>query len=523
VRTRGSFAAALFYVFAAQAIANVHMSGFSVSPSTTVSPQTWTPLAQQPTFYAGTALLLTDGSVMVQDDSTPNWWQLIPDSAGDYVNGTWKPLQPMQSTYGPNAFASAVLPDGRLIIEGGEHNFFGGQTNQGAIYDPVADSWQSINAPTGWGIISDAQSVVLPNGTFMLGSHYGDNEVAIFNQSNLSWTIVYPTNKNPNDGSADEEGWTLLPSGNVLTVDVHQSSTAEVYSPTTQAWSGTMSTVVNLADLGVCYEMGPAVLRPDGTVFAIGATNQTAVYNSTTNQWSAGPSLSSISLDGDGAPDAPAAVLPNGKVLFSVAPTTPSNCFNTKGLQFLEFDGVGLTKIASPTLPDTGQIFDSINYLGRMLVLPTGQILYTPTSKLAWVYNPEPGYNSAWAPTITSVPTTLLRGHKNYIVNGRQLNGMTQGAMYGDDAQTATNYPLVRITNSRTGRVRFARTHTFSTMGVATGTAIVSAQFDIPADIELGAASLVAVTNGIPSAPVNVNIICKVDSIFCDGFDLVVH
>ena len=46
----------------------------------------------------------------------------------------------------------------------------------------------------------------------------------------------------------------------------------------------------------------------------------------------------------------------------------------------------------------------------------------------------------------------------------------------------ATNYPLVRITNNSTHHVFYARTHDHSTMGVATGSATVSTNFDVPAD-----------------------------------------
>jgi hypothetical protein len=43
-------------------------------------------------------------------------------------------------------------------------------------------------------------------------------------------------------------------------------------------------------------------------------------------------------------------------------------------------------------------------------------------------------------------------------------------------------------------------------MGVATGTAIVSTNFDVPASMETGASSLVVVANGIPSPPVSVTV-----------------
>jgi len=39
------------------------------------------------------------------------------------VNGTWLQLASLPPGYSPLYFASAVLPDGRLIVEGGEFNF----------------------------------------------------------------------------------------------------------------------------------------------------------------------------------------------------------------------------------------------------------------------------------------------------------------------------------------------------------------------------------------------------------------
>ena len=57
-----------------------------------------------------------------------------------------------------------------------------------------------------------------------------------------------------------------------------------------------------------------------------------------------------------------------------------------------------------------------------------------------------------------------------------------------------------------TGHVFYARTHDHSTMGVATGSATVSTNFDVPATMESGASTLEVVANGIPSAPVSVTV-----------------
>jgi hypothetical protein len=132
--------------------------------------------------------------------------------------------------------------------------------------------------------------------------------------------------------------------------------------------------------------------------------------------------------------------------------------------------------------------------------------MFTDFSSSVQVYTPSGTYNPAWQPTITSVASTLTHGVTNNAIRGTQFNGFSQCAMYGDDNQSATNWPLVRITNLTTGKVVYARTHGFSTMGIATGAKLVGALFDVPATIGLGASTIQVVTNGIPSAALAVTI-----------------
>ena len=54
--------------------------------------QTWTPVQNVPNIGAGAMALLTDGRVLVHDESgnsTPNWYTLTPDINGNYATGTW--------------------------------------------------------------------------------------------------------------------------------------------------------------------------------------------------------------------------------------------------------------------------------------------------------------------------------------------------------------------------------------------------------------------------------------------------
>ncbi|HEY0766437.1 MAG TPA: kelch repeat-containing protein, partial [Steroidobacteraceae bacterium] len=163
----------------------------------------------------GNPILLTDGTVMVADDGCQDWWKLTPDAFGSYLNGTWTQLASTPSGYSPLYHATAVLPDGRVIIEGGEYNQLKAVwSNQGAIYDPREDEWTLVDAPAGWTTIGDATGVVLPDGTFMLGNCC-TVQAALLDPRELTWT---PTGTGKFDTN-NEEGWTLLPSGNVLTVD----------------------------------------------------------------------------------------------------------------------------------------------------------------------------------------------------------------------------------------------------------------------------------------------------------------
>jgi len=460
----------------------------------------WTLLAHQPAFHPGAMLLLTDGSVMVQDrgqnfGGSRNWWRLKPDAKGNYVTGTWSRIASLPANYGPTDYASAVLPDGRVIVEGGEHNF--GNlvfTNQGAIYDPLTNRWTRVPHPTGaeWIRIGDAPSTVLADGRFMLGASgfSGTTAEAILDPKTLTWTA---TGSGKADGNG-EQGWTLLPDGQVLTVDalnVTPNNNTELYDPTTGAWGNAEPTPVTLYDsIG---EIGPQILRPDATVFAVGANGQNAIYDSNTGFWSTGPSFPVINGQQYDSADGPAAVLPDGNVLIDASPGV-----YLKPAHFFVFDGTNLTQVAD----DPVARFEASDD-GSMLILPTGQILYNDRA-IMMVYTDTGAPQPSWQPIITSVPTTLTAGH-TYTISGTQLNGLTQGAAYGDDYEDSTNYPLVRITDTATGHITYARTANMTSMSVAPNTTS-SANFTVPPTTLTGKATLVVVANGIPSTPTSVTI-----------------
>lgn len=497
------------------------MNTMSAMPSTAASPTTrWQMLPNQPPVLDYTdcgpssPVLLTDGTVLVQDAGCADWWKLTPDAFGNYVNGTWTEIASTPTGYSPLYHATAVLPDGRVIIEGGEYNELTPTwTTLGAIYDPRADSWTMVNPPDGWTTIGDAPGVVLANGTFMLGNCC-TTEAALLNPRNLTWTPIGTGKFDSNN----EEGWTLLPGGKVLTVDGYvpinipylpAGTNSEIFNPASGVWQSAGTTISQLWDswencgqlslepnFGPSFEVGPAVLRPDGTVFATGSNTcgpgfpgGTAIYDTKRGRWRAGPNFpGSISIA-----DGPAVLEPNGRVLMMASPG-----YGNPPSTFLEWDGEELrTAQPAPNAAIDGSFY------GNFLLLPTGQILLTDFYSVE-IYTPSGRYSADWAPQIRSAPSVVSPGG-SYVVAGVLFNGMSQGAAYGDDSQSATNYPLVRITNNATGHVFYSRTHHHSSMAVASN-APVSTHFDVPRAQEPGPSTLVVVTNGIPSAPVTVNV-----------------
>jgi hypothetical protein len=201
--------------------------------------------------------------------------------------------------------------------------------------------------------------------------------------------------------------------------------------------------------------------------------------------------------------DGPGAIMPNGNVLLVASPglyNPPATVWEWNGTQYT-------------SVPKTPNCDFDPSYVAMLLVLPTGEIMMTDFSADVELYTPAPGVIEAARPTITGIQgasggegfvAELYRGH-TYTLEGARLNGITQGAYYGDDEQANTNFPLVRVTADSDSHVRYFRTHDHSTMSIALD-AEGNTKFDVPMDAEQGSAILEVVANGIASPPIRVDV-----------------
>lgn len=446
---------------------------------------------------AGLMLLLSDGTVMVQGGYnfvSSAWYKLTPDSTGGYIQGTWSPLASMYTERVD--YASNVLPDGRIFVLGSEYSGPSGVlslTNSGEIYDPVASTWTNIpNFPQP--VFGDDPSEVLPNGQVLAGYKLGP-ETYLYDPASNTWSAT--GSKLHNDPSR-EETWIKLPDNSILSYDITSSlitgiGHAQRYVPSLGQWVDAGTVPVSLSAASVPgdspgHEIGPAFLLPDGRAFLLGANGNTAFYTPPANptdpgSWSAGPTIP----NGWASNDAGGALLPNGDVLFVAT------------------DGAGDPRAVLEFNPTTDNFTDvtppnnfRLGYAAKMLVLPTGQVMMANGSGQIDVFTPDSSPNPAWQPTISNI---LDNGNNTFTLTGTQLNGLSEGASFGDDAEMSTNYPIIRLTDAN-GNVLYARTFNWSSTGVATGGTPESVQFTLPAGAASGPYLVSVIANGISSAPV---------------------
>ncbi|MEO8148117.1 MAG: T9SS type A sorting domain-containing protein [Bacteroidia bacterium] len=469
---------------------------FLFSASQINAQGTWTPVTTvAPNLNGGVMILLSDGTVMCK--TTPGvtgqygnlWNKLTPDINGSYVNGTWSTLAPMANTR--LYFSSQVLKDGRVYVAGGEYGTGGAA---GEVYNPLTNTWTNTPAP-GF-TVSDANSEMMPDGRILQA--IVDVNASPF----LRVTKIYnpATNTYINGptclGIHNESAWVKLPDNSVLFVD-RLSTASERYIPASNTWINDATVPVALYD-PFGDETGGALLLPDGRAWFIGALGHTAYYtpsgSTAMGSWAAGPDVPLAK----GTPDAPCAMMVNGKILCSVSPIPTSATHFPTPTTFYEFDY--LTNTFTSILAPGGAASLNIScYTTNFLDLPDGTVLYSRQgSTQYYVYTPSGSPLAAGKPAISNITPINCT---TYSITGTQFNGISQGANYGDDWQMSSNYPLVRLTSG--ANVYYTRTSNWNSNGVKRGSLPDTAQFVLPAGLPTGTYNLVVVANGIASNPVS--------------------
>ncbi len=477
---------------------------------------TWMNLTNvEPTESAQMSLMLPNGDALVHaatgSGSTGSavWYLLKPDATGGYQNATWSQTGSMNVAR--LYFGSAVLPNGNVFAVGGEYASDESDSNSAEIYNLTTGLWTSVS-PDPQSHVGDEPTEVLPNGSVLVGN-ISNNGTEIYNPTTNTWSAGGSKIRSNED--SDEESWVKLPNGDILTYDIYSSISdnqfeAELYNPTTNTWSdasNATSTLPLLSTAALGYELGAAVMLPNGNALFTGANGDTAYYNTTTGLWSAGPTMPVVTINSEPTQltmgDAPAAVLPDGDVLMALSPAvTVVSGHETFPPPTYIYDLNPTTGVYTNVTPPAN-VYTQLSYVNSyetsMLVLPTGQILFDDFTASPVLYTPSGSPNPSWLPQITSF---VNNGNGSYTLTGTQLNGLDEGAAYGDDEQMATNFPIVQVTDTLNGKVYYATTSNWSSVGVATGSTPETVNVVLPAALGTDPFRLVTIANGISSAPI---------------------
>jgi len=326
-----------------------------------------------------------------------------------------------------------------------------------------------------------------------------------------------------------------LQDGRVIVVGANQFTA--LYSPTNNRWAPGPQILANLTGPGGTLKNAPfgaddasAAILPNGHVILTADAGPNPVtLNGSTSSTSPTVTLSSTAGLQPGWPvvqsDGGHATIPRGAFIFSVdGPRTislggqggkidalannPNIALVFGGIfspptQVFDFNPKARTMTA---IPGPGSLLpQEPAFVTHMLMLPTGELLFSDSSNQLYVYNPDGVAQFGLLPEIESV--RYDHQENIFTLTGKQLNGQSAGASYGDDAQMDENYPIVRLTDAITGNVFYCRTTNWSSTGVgASRGEPESVNFTLNPNVTPGFYALTVTGAGLSSFPKSVHI-----------------
>ena len=432
---------------------------------------------------------------------------------------------------------SILLPGGIILV--------GDLVNRNTwLYNVGTNTWSMTGAKV-YNDQSDEEGwAKLPNGTVInydlfQSKSTGGGYAEIYNPTTGTWSGISPSDGTANGTipqlSSNPVGSELGPllrlqDGRIIVIGATQH--IGLYNPSTNTWSagpdimGTLSNAANPA--GTLSPFGaddaPAAIVPSGHVI-FGADAGVSQFTSTGNITAGSKVITNIpstailqpgwGVSGTG--------IPAGATISTVDSSTQItinvNATATATGVAIKFGGVfsNPTQLfdfnpttnsispVSPAIPDANLNFEGV-YPTRMLTLPTGQVLFSDGNTQLWVYTADGAASPALKPVVNNV---TYNGGGNFTLTGKQLNGQSAGAAYGDDDQMDTNYPLVRLTaTDGSSKVYYAKTTNWSSVAVGGGlTTPQTVNFTLNSALTVpGNYALTVGGAGIASLPVFVNI-----------------
>jgi hypothetical protein len=414
---------------------------------------------------------------------------------------------------------SMLLPN-RNILAG---NLLNNTTN---MYDPIANTWvpaatKFYNDRSNEETFSRMSDGNILNYDVFVTPVAGNGFAERYNPTTNAWSSITPAAGTAGGAlpilSSSAVGFEL---GGILRLYddrmfvIGATGHTALYSPSINSWAAGPDMLSTLGGAPFLFtaDDAPAAILPNGHVIlaADAGLGLTSSGNITlgSNIITGIPSTASLqvgwSVTGTGVPSGTTITSVDSPTQIHINTTATATTTGvslkfgglfSKPTVILDFDPVaGTISPVSPAIPDPN-LNNIPAFVTRMLMLPTGELLFSDSSSQLWVYTSD---GSAAPPLRPAISSVTGGGGGVFTLTGTQITGQSQGASYGDDAENDEDYPVIRLVSAG-GNVYYARTTNWNPIGVATGGIPQTVNFTLNPATPPGNYSLIVSAAGISS------------------------
>jgi hypothetical protein len=438
----------------------------------------WSPIANHPDpqFGDDPSMLISTGTILAGSIGTRNTYLY------DITTNTWSAAIPKVYNDRSDEETWVILP-GNRVLNYDLFQSFGTGGEYAEIYSAATNSWSSVSPSDGTalGTIPQLSSNALgaelgpalrlhDGRAFIVGA---TGHTAFYDPATNTWSagpdVIGTLNGIPSIFGADDAPGAITPNGHVIfAADAGPSGFTSSGNITTG--SNIIPNIPSTAILQVGWSVRATGIPTGSLITSVDSATQVHISNNAT------------------------ATIVNDTISWGGTFSRPTQLFD------LDPSTNAISPVA-PAFPDLGAE-NNPAFVYRMLVLPTGQILVSNSTRTLRIYTPDGLPDPAVRPVINAV---TYNGGGVFTLTGKQLNGQSSGSSYGDDAESDENYPIIRLRDSA-GNVFYARTSNWNNTGVATGGVPESVDFILKPGMAPGNYSLVVVGAGVASFPTFINI-----------------
>ncbi|HKP03895.1 MAG TPA: kelch repeat-containing protein [Chthoniobacterales bacterium] len=337
---------------------------------------------------APTATLLPSGKVLIAggfhyEDNYPTRFFVTSAELYDPASGTWSATGSLET--GRCGHTATLLPNGKVLLAGGQTDSSIPTTNSAELYDPATGTWTTTGNLVKPRVGHTA--TLLPNGKVLVaggGTLYGPamNSAELYDPATGTWTATGSL-----AGGRSGHTATLLPSGKVLVVggvttepSYREIATAELYDPASGVWTATGSLTAERSGHTATLLPGGKVLVAGGGNGSSGWLSRVELFDPASGTWAPAGSLVNPRFEPT------ATLLPSGKVLFV------SDGFSqfSPPINAELYDPVSASSTATGS-PFTMRWEHTATLLSSGKVLVAGGTLGPVSLASAQLYGPKPG------------------------------------------------------------------------------------------------------------------------------------